>query len=430
MFGIFPFSRCVQSSHNSKCHSRIGVVVAFCLLTNLSFADDDRARVKEEAKRASAVLAGGCFWCVESDFEKLPGVIDVISGYSGGRGKSPTYQTYANSGHREVIFIHYDPQQISYAGLVEWLLKHIDPTDRTGSFIDKGPQYSPAIYYETEEEKSEAERVCKAIDAMKVLPRKVNVPILKRQAFWPAEAYHQEYHTTHADSYASYRATCGRDGFVQRIWGAAAHHLTIPGAFPEGSDMAKQLSQMSSESTDLAPTTKATHRDNATEEGGSAWENFRRPDDRELRRKLTPIQYEVTQRNGTENAFRNPYWNHHDEGLYVDIVSGEPLFASTDKFDSGTGWPSFVRPIRPDALTTHVDRSEAELRTEVRSRIANSHLGHVFTDGPVARGGLRYCINSASLKFIPKRKLESAGYGEYLSLFETETPSRNDNKKP
>ena len=146
--------------------------------------------------------------------------------------------------------------------------------------------------------------------------------------------------------------------------------------------------------------------------------NFKKPSDRELRKKLTNIQFEVTQKNGTEIAFRNPLWNHHEEGLYVDIVSGEPLFASTDKFDSGTGWPSFVKPVDPNLIITRDDNSEGALRTEVRSRIANSHLGHVFNDGPVARGGLRYCINSASLRFIPKRKMEAEGYREFLKLLD------------
>ncbi len=157
----------------------------------------------------------------------------------------------------------------------------------------------------------------------------------------------------------------------------------------------------------------ATNRDRPRE--NAPWLNFKKPSDRELKRKLSKIEYEVTQKNGTETAFRNPLWNHHEEGLYVDIVSGEPLFASTDKFDSGTGWPSFVKPVDPDLIVTRADRSEVPIRTEVRSRFADSHLGHVFSDGPADRGGLRYCINSASLRFIPKRKLAAEGYGEFLN---------------
>lgn len=387
----------------------------------------------EPIHRASAVFAGGCFWCVESDFEKAPGVIDIISGYSGGRTKNPTYKNYASGGHREVVFIVYDPTKVTYAGLVEYLLKHIDPTDRTGSFIDKGLQYSSAIYYANPEEKKEAQRVVKAIDEMKVLRGRVTVPTLPRQAFWPAEDYHQDYHSANATKYASYRATCGRDVFVQKLWGPAASQLTIPGAFPNEAQIAKAKqdttdaatakSALGTPSADVSVKESASKADLTNSDSANSnapWVKFKKPTERELRRKLTNIQFEVTQKNGTEIAFRNPLWNNHDEGLYVDIVSGEPLFASTDKFDSGTGWPSFVRPVIPNLIVTKEDRSEQPIRIEVRSRIGDSHLGHVFTDGPVARGGLRYCINSAALRFIPKRKLEAEGYGEFLKLFEGE----------
>lgn len=403
--------------------------LALLLLTPSAFAFDD-AKSKENASdasssssskseempgRASAVFAGGCFWCVESDFEKVPGIIDIIAGYSGGRSKNPTYKNYASGGHREAVFIVYDPTKITYAGLVEYLLKHIDPTDRTGSFIDKGLQYTAAIYYETPEEKAEAQRVIKAIDDMKVLRGRVTVPVLPRQAFWPAEEYHQDYHSNNAEKYGTYRMTCGRDNFVQKIWGAAANQLTIPGAFPDESQIAKVKQDIA----DAAQSKNSQPLSQDKEKSQQAWMQFKKPSDRELRKKLTAVQFDVTQKKGTEIAFRNPFWNNHDEGLYVDIVSGEPLFASTDKFDSGTGWPSFVKPVDPRLIVSLEDRSELPVRTEVRSRIADSHLGHVFTDGPVERGGLRYCINSASLRFIPKRKLEAEGYGEFLSIFES-----------
>ena len=361
--------------------------------------------------RASAVFAGGCFWCVESDFEKAPGVIDIVAGYSGGRSKNPTYKNYASGGHREAVFVVYDPTKITYAGLVEFLLKHVDPTDRTGSFIDKGLHYTSAIYYATPEEKSEAQRVVNAIEEMKVLRGRVTVPILPRQAFWPAEEHHQNYHSNNAVQYGNYRATCGRDTFVQKLWGPAANRLTIPGAFPDEA----QISKVKQEITDAEGSKSSASKEKVEQ---SAWMKFKKPSDRELRKKLSAIQFEVTQKNGTEVAFRNPLWNNHDEGLYVEVISGEPLFASTDKFDSGTGWPSFVKPVDPRHILAKEDRSELPVRTEVRSRIGDSHLGHVFNDGPVERGGLRYCINSASLRFIPKRKLAAEGYGEFLELFE------------
>ena len=387
-----------------------------------SATSNSSSKLGEQSKldsppRASAIFAGGCFWCVESDFEKAPGVVDIISGYSGGRTKNPTYRNYASGGHREVVFIVYDPTKVTYAGLVEYLLKHVDPTDRTGSFIDKGLQYTSAIYYATPEEKAEAQRVAKAIDEMKVLRGRVNVPILPRQPFWPAEEYHQDYHDTNSTKYAGYRATCGRDQFIQKLWGPAAAQLTIPGAFPDDAQIAqanKEATAANMQKSDFANPASSADEDKSN----APWMNFKKPSDRELRKKLTNIQFEVTQKNGTEIAFRNPLWNHHEEGLYVDIVSGEPLFASTDKFDSGTGWPSFVKPVDPNLIITRDDNSEGALRTEVRSRIANSHLGHVFNDGPVARGGLRYCINSASLRFIPKRKMEAEGYREFLKLLD------------
>ena len=406
---------------------------AIFLATFFSFTvalgfDDDKAKeaatdssstsnAKTDATpgRASAVFAGGCFWCVESDFEKAPGVIEIVAGYSGGRSKNPTYKNYASGGHREAVFVVYDPSKITYAGLVEYLLKHVDPTDRTGSFIDKGLQYTSAIYYATPEEKSEAQRVVKAIEEMKVLRGRVTVPILPRQAFWPAEEYHQDYHSNNADKYGNYRATCGRDNFVQKLWGPAANQLTIPGAFPDESQIAK-VNQETAESK--KPNSSSVPASNDKDKELSAWMKFKKPSDRELRKKLTAVQFEVTQKNGTEIAFRNPFWNNHDEGLYVDVVSGEPLFASTDKFDSGTGWPSFAKPVDARLILSKEDHSEVPVRTEVRSRISDSHLGHVFNDGPVERGGLRYCINSASLRFVPKRKLEAEGYGEFLGLFE------------
>ena len=379
------------------------LTLLFCYSVALGFDDEkakdsagensssSNAKTEVAVGRGSAVFAGGCFWCVESDFEKVPGVIDIVAGYSGGRSKNPTYKNYASGGHREAVFVIYDPAKITYAGLVEYLLKHVDPSDRSGSFIDKGLQYTSAIYYATPEEKSEAQRVVKAIDEMKVLRGRVTVPILPRQAFWPAEEYHQDYHNNNADMYGIYRAKCGRDKFVQKLWGSAANQLTIPGAFPDESQIAKVKQEIADTERSKSATTSA-----GTDkvEELPAWMKFKKPTDRELRKKLSAIQFEVTQKNGTEIAFRNPLWNNHDEGLYVDIVSGEPLFASTDKFDSGTGWPSFVRPVKPHLIVSTEDRSELPVRTEVRSRVADSHLGHVFYDGPVDRGGLRESFRS------------------------------------
>jgi len=364
--------------------------------------------------QATAILAGGCFWCVESSFEKCPGVIDVVSGYSGGRSARPTYQNYSTGGHREVVMVVYDPTKVTYAGLVEFLIKHINPWDKAGSFIDRGKNYSPAIYYATPDEKKSAEQVIRAIDDMKVYKKAINVPIIARKTFWPAEDYHQNYHNTNSANYLAYRRTCGRDPFIQEHWGDKADELILPGSIPTGENSRPKKGETGKVDSDSQ---QESSNGTSTKSAEKAWTQFVKPSRQVLRKKLTPAQYEVTQENGTELPFNNSFWNHHEAGIYVDIVSGEPLFSSLDKFDSGTGWPSFVRAIEADCIDTEVDFSNGTQRVEVRSKIANSHLGHVFDDGPPQQGGFRFCINSASLRFIPVGDLERLGYGEYVERF-------------
>lgn len=367
--------------------------------------------------QATAVLAGGCFWCVESVFEKCPGVIEVVSGYSGGRAARPTYQNYSTGGHREVVMVIYDPKKVTYAGLVEFLIKHINPWDKAGSFIDRGRNYSPAIYYETPEEKKLAEQVIKAIDDMKVYKKSINVPLIARKAFWPAEDYHQNYHNTNTANYLAYRQTCGRDPFIIEHWGDKADELILPISFPEGvkpnGNTAVEDKSTKNEKPD------GSMKDASGENSDKPWTKFVKPTRQELKKRLTRSQYEVTQEKGTEIPFSNKFWNHHEPGIYVDIVSGEPLFSSMDKFDSGTGWPSFVRPIEQNGISTDVDFTNGTQRIEVRSRIADSHLGHVFDDGPPQQGGLRFCINSAALRFVPVEDLQKEGYGDYAERFRT-----------
>jgi len=343
----------------------------------------------DSQESATAILAGGCFWCVESDFEKLPGVLDVVSGYSGGTTENPTYENYSAGGHREVVKVSYDPARVTYAGLFEWLIKHIDPVDSEGSFNDRGRQYSPAVYYENDDEKAAAASVIGAVDAMEVFAKPISLDVVQREEFWPAEEYHQDYHSKSLVKYDYYRYRSGRDAFIEKHWGKRASELELPESVPD------------------IPV-KALH----------SWENFSKPPNEVLRKRLSGIQYQVTQEDGTESAFKNEYWDNSADGIYVDIVSGEPLFSSADKYKSGTGWPSFVKPVDTAAIALRDDPGLFGSRTEVRSRIADSHLGHLFADGPSERGGKRYCMNSAAMRFVPREKMEEEGYSQLLPMVE------------
>lgn len=352
------------------------------VLTNSSTPEQGTAPLSGITE--TAVFGGGCFWCVESDLEKVTGVLRVTSGYAGGTGENPTYEDYGTKGHREVVEVTYDPAVVSYGNLVEHIIKHGDPTDAEGSFYDRGREYAPAIYYKSDEERNIATQVVKAIDSMGVYSKPLTIVVLPESPFWPAEDYHQDYAKKSPLKYAYYRNASGRDAFIQKHWGDAANTFT-----------ASEL-----------PTTKPTSM--------NQWESYIKPEDAVVRTLLTQEQYQVTQKNGTERPFNNLYDKNTEEGIYVDVLSGEPLFSSKDKFDSGTGWPSFVRPIVSDAVVLVEDRGLFGTRTEVRSRYADSHLGHVFDDGPQELGGKRYCMNSASLRFVPKEEMAAQGYEEFL----------------
>ncbi|MEG1131537.1 MAG: peptide-methionine (R)-S-oxide reductase MsrB [Romboutsia sp.] len=311
-----------------------------------------------------ATFAGGCFWCMFKPFSKYEGIGKITAGYTGGEIKNPTYDQVCQetTGHLEAIQIAYDDEIVKYDDLLNIFWKQIDPTDSQGQFNDRGRRYKTAIFYHDENQKNLAIKSKKELDESNLFDDPIMTEILPAQTFYVAEEYHQDYYKKEPIHYEMYYRGSGRYDFIKNNWDKNNNERNI------------------------------------------------------LKEKLTPIQFEVTQNDKTEAAFSNEYWNNKQEGIYVDIVSGEVLFTSKDKFDSGCGWPSFTKPVSEKVLREKSDFSNDMYRIEVRSTKANSHLGHVFDDGPEDQGGLRYCINSAALKFIPKENMKKEGYENYLNL--------------
>lgn len=327
----------------------------------------------EKASSKQAVFAWGCFWCMEGIFEAQDGVYEAISGYIWGSAESASYTEVSSwmTKHREAVQVLYNPEVISYERLVELYWTQIDPTDNGGQFADRWFHYTTAIYYTDEKEKTIAEISKQNLENSWKFEKSIATLILPLSEFFPAESYHQDYYKKSSFRYNLYKRGSGREGFIEENW----------------KDRIAELSE-------------ATYSEEA------------------LREKLTPLQYSVTQEWATERAFQNEYWDNKEAGIYVDIIDGTPLYSSLDKFDSGTGWPSFTRAISEDVIETRTDRKFFMTRTEAVSASSNAHLGHIFPDAPPELWGIRHCINSASLRFIPLEKLEEEGYGEYRKLFE------------
>lgn len=312
-------------------------------------------------------LAGGCFWGTEKYLKQIKGVLKTEVGYANGNTLKPSYEDvcYNDTGHAETVKVVYNSNEINLTEILDFFYLSIDPISINRQGMDIGVQYRTGIYYVEKEDESSIKNSIEQLQ--KQYNEKIAIEVKPLENYWKAEEYHQDYLDKNPKGYC---------------------HINFK-------KITKELEK---------------------KKNTIVKKELYRPAQKERLKKLNSLQYDVTQRNATEPPFQNEYWDCFKKGIYVDITTGEPLFSSQDKFESGCGWPSFSKPIDPSVIKEFDDISFDMIRTEVRSRVGNAHLGHVFEDGPYEKGGLRYCINSASLKFIPIEQMEEEGYG-YLIPF-------------
>ncbi len=361
------------------------------------FNGDSSTQLKEKINNSNynysttAYFAGGCFWCMEAIFEAQEWVEWAYSGYTGWKAETATYELTSSktTNHREAVRVVYDPDVITYRKLVELYWTQTDPTDGEGQFNDRWFVYSPAIYYSNDQEKLIAQQSKNDLQISQRFDNPIATVIEPAKAFYDAEDYHQNYYKENSIRYNVYTAWSGRKQFIEKNWQDRIDEL-------EWKDYVNGI----------------------LVEKKSSWVTLHQYTEQQLRDRLTPLQYEVTQNDGTEPAFDNEYWDNKEAWIYVDVVDGTPLYSSIDKFDSGTGWPSFTKSIDSQNITLDIDTRYFMTRTEVSSVTSGAHLGHIFNDAPAELWGIRHCINSASLRFIPLEKLEVEGYWDYISLFE------------
>lgn len=357
-------------------------------------APDTRTEVHVDASAGGSVitLAGGCFWCTEAYLQETPGVLDAVSGYAGGDAATANYKTVSSgkTNHREAVQVTFDPEHITLEEVLDVFWSHIDPTDEGGQFADRGAHYRTAIFYHSNQHKEIAEASKAALEASGLFEDPIVTEVIPFTTFFQAEEYHQDFYKKSAEHYERYKKASGRADFIEENWAKEAALFFL------------QEEEFSISSRPVADT--------------YVKRQWTQTEIEEALQELPDDVHHILAEEGTEPAFDNAYWDTKEAGIYVDVITGEPLFSSTHKYDSKTGWPSFYKPINEDVLIFRTDHQLGYPRVEVRSE--SGHLGHVFDDGPSEHGGKRYCINSLALRFIPYAELEAKGYAQWLYLFE------------